>query len=196
VPADPSPGSRTLLYELTSDSRASYSYIELTARRLFKEKYTVLLSYAHSSAHSTAVLDFSIDNTVFSPQAGGPLPWDSPNRLISWGTMPLPRFNRFLVSYFLEWHSGLPFGIVNENQQIIGTPNSQRFPDYFSLNLHMERRFHFWRYEWALRGGFNNLTGHRNPDVVINNIDSPFFGQFSAGSGRVFTGRIRFLGKK
>lgn len=196
APAGPAPGPRNLDYTLTSDRRDSYSYIELTARRLFKEKYTVLLSYARSSARSTAVLDFSIDNTMFSPQAGGPFPWDAPNRLISWGTMPLPRFNRFLVSYFLEWHSGLPYSLVNENQQIIGPPNSQRFPDYFSLNLHVERRFHFWGYEWAIRVGFNNLTGHHNPDVVINNIDSPLFGQYSAGSGRVFTGRIRFLGKK
>jgi hypothetical protein len=78
---------------------------------------------------------------------------------------------------------------------MVGAPNSSRFPDFFSLNLHVERRFRLWGHEWALRAGFNNLTGHHNPVAVVNNIDSAEFGTLSGGQGRVFTGRIRFLGR-
>jgi len=59
----------------------------------------------------------------------------------------------------------------------------------------VERRIRAWRSEWALRVGFNNLTGHDNPTVVNNNLDSNDYGRFLGSQGRVFTGRIRFLGK-
>jgi hypothetical protein len=182
-------------YELTNERRDSYSYLELTARRMFKQKYSCMISYARSSARSTAVVDFSLENAVFSRQAGGPLSWDTPNRLISSGFLPAPHFRKYSIAYFLEWHSGQPYSIVNEDQQLVGMPNSHRFPDHLTLNVHVERRFRFWRYEWAVRAGFNNITGRDNPTVVNNNIDSLLFGQFAGGQARTFTGRIRFLGK-
>jgi hypothetical protein len=49
---------------------------------------------------------------------------------------------------------------------------------------------------WAVRGGFNNITGRRNYTLVNNDINSPGFLTFSNYQGRAFTGRIRFLGKK
>lgn len=188
--------SSQYVYQLGSTRRDSYSYAEVGLSRTFGGKYPWLLSYAHSSAHATAVIDFSQDNPVFAHQAGGPLDWDSPDRIISWSVFPVPRFKKYSLSYFVEWHSGMPWSEVNQFQQLIGSPNSRRFPDYMSLNLHLERRFHLWRWEWALRAGFNNLTGHENPTVVNNNVDAVDFGQFSGSQGRVFTGRIRFLGKK
>ncbi|MFH1572449.1 MAG: TonB-dependent receptor [Acidobacteriota bacterium] len=189
------PGLETIDYRLTHNRRDSYYYVEVTGRRMFREKYYCLVSYARSSARSSAVVDFSLENTVFGRQGSGPLPWDAPNRFISWGLLPVPRYPRLALSYFLEWRSGQPFTVVNESQSMVGNPNSRRYPDYFGLNLHLERRFRFWRSEWALRAGFNNITGHKNPTAVINNIDSPYFGSFAGGSGRAFTGRIRFLGR-
>jgi hypothetical protein len=115
--------------------------------------------------------------------------------LTSSAFLPAPWLKKFTLAYFLEWHTGFPFSVVNESQQLVGPPNSQRFPSYFSLNLHIERRFRLLHYEWAFRAGFNNLTGHRNPVVVNNNIDSPDFLRFSGGAGRTLTGRIRLLGK-
>jgi hypothetical protein len=78
----------------------------------------------------------------------------------------------------------------------VGLPGSHRFPDFFSLDLFLERRFHLFRYEWAIRGGFDNITGSRDPAVVVNNIDSPQFLTFEQSQGRAFTGRIRFLGRR
>ncbi|NWG13624.1 MAG: TonB-dependent receptor [Acidobacteria bacterium] len=192
-PAALDSGARVLL--LRSNKKDSYSFLEMSLHRRFWDKYDWFLSYIRSGARTTAVMDYSLENPVFGPQAGGPLDWDAPNRLISWALLPAPRLKKFSIAYFLEWHTGFPFSIVNECQQIIGPPNSFRFPDYFSLNLHVERRFRFLHYEWAFRAGFNNVTGHRNPDVVNNSINSPDFLQFIGGQGRVLTGRIRLLGK-
>ena len=188
-------GAREITYQLDSGQNQSYSYLEFTAKRMFREKYYAVLSYVRSSTRTSAVIDFSLENPIFSRQASGPLGWDAPNRLIAWGLLPVPYIKKWTTAYFLEWHTGFPYSVVNQELSLIGAPNSYRFPDYFSLNLQFERRFRLLHYEWALRVGFNNITGHDNPTAVNNNIDSPNYGQFSSGSGRAFVGRIRFLGR-
>ena len=75
-------------------------------------------------------------------------------------------------------------------------PGSRRFPEWFILNTHIEKRFHFLGYYWALRGGFNNVTDRKNYLDVNNDIQSPEFLTYSVFYGRAFTGRIRFLGRK
>jgi len=194
VPQKPE-GQLLNTYELRNSRSDRYYFLEFSLTKTFGEKHPWFVSYARSSATSTAVIDFSLENPVFGEHGGGPLDWDTPNRLIAWGTTPAPLFRKITISYFLEWHSGLPYQAVDDLLTLLPPPNAHRFPDYFSLNLHFERRFQFWRSEWALRAGFNNITGHSNPGVVINNIDSQYFGAFAGGQGRVFTGRIRFLGK-
>ncbi len=183
------------LLSLSNMRRDNYRYLELTLTRTFREKYSCLLSYARSSARSSAIIDFTLENPILTRQGGGPLDWDVPDRLISWAYLPAPFLKKYTVAYFLEWHSGFPFTAVDQNQRLVGSPNGSRYPDYFSLNLHLERRFKMWRYQWSLRAGFNNITSRENPVIVNNNIDSPNFGTFSGGQGRVFTGRIRFLGR-
>jgi hypothetical protein len=194
----PSTGASGGLFDLRSARRDHYDAIQIALRRTFKGNYMLFGSFAHSSARSNAVLDFGFDDPTLNPlvsrQAGGPLPWDAPNRLLTWGWLPLVK--GFNLAYTLDWRSGFPFSIVNGNQEIVGAPNSRRFPGYFSLNLHLERRFRLLSFQWALRAGFDNLTGRQNPSAVNNNVDSPQFLAFSGYQGRVFTGRIRFLGRK
>jgi len=198
-PAVSSQGPGGIL-ELTDRRINTYNYLEFSLTRTFSDRYPWSLSYARSSNRSNAVLDFSLDNPIYGAQGSGPVDWDVPNRLISWAVLPVPYLSRYsknyTVAYFFEWHTGFPYGILNGVQQIIGPPNTRRFPDYLSLNLHVERRFLFWRYQWAFRVGFNNLTGHRNPDTVNNDCDSPDFGRFLNNEGRAFTGRIRLIGKR
>lgn len=186
-------------FVLANAQRDHFDSVRFTARKQFKGTYELLGSYMRSSARSNAVLDFNLDNPIFAVQSGGPLPWDAPNRFISWGWMPLawlPHMQKFDLAYSTEYHTGFPFTVVNQFQQIVGPPDSLRFPSYFTLNLHLERRFHLHGYEWALRAGFNNLTGHSNPTAVNNNIDAPDFLTFAGLQHRSFTGRIRFLGRK
>jgi hypothetical protein len=181
-------------FVLTSERRDRYDAFEVSLRRTFRGNHVLFASYTRSAARSNAVLNFSLDNLVFSQQAGGPLAWDAPNRVLSWGWLPLPR--RFTLAYSLDWRDGFPFTLVNQDQQLVGLPGSQRFPAYFSLNLQLERRFRLFGFLWALRGGFDNITNRQNPFAVNNNVDSPHFLTFSAIQGRAFTGRIRFLGRK
>jgi len=184
------------VYQLGSTRRDSYSYLDVALSRTFRGKYPWLVSYARSSARSSEIVDFSLDNPVFARQAAGPMNWDTPNRLISWSTLPVPYMKNYSLAYFAEWRSGVPWSQVDQFQQLVGAPNSRRLPDYFSLNLQAERRIHLFHAYWGLRAGFNDLTGHKNPTVVNNNVDSTDFGRFSGSRGRAFVARIRFLGKK
>ena len=183
-------------YLLGNAKEDHYDAFEVSLRRAFKDGYVLFGSYTRSSARTNAVLDFDLNNPIFGPQAGGPLPWDSPNRLLSWGWLRVPRTKRFDFIYALEWRGGFPFSVVSQNQQIVGAPNSHRFPDFFSLDPGLEWRFRFRGYQLGLRGVIENITGHKNPLVVNNNIDSTHFLTFSEFQGRAFTARIRFLGKK
>jgi outer membrane receptor protein involved in Fe transport len=187
-------GQPSGLFQLSSFRRDRYDAVQITLRRKIKQNYMVLLSYTRSKSRSNATFEFDIDSPIYSQQAGGPLPWDAPNRLISWGWLPL--FKGFDLSYALDWRDGFPFNIINGDQQLIGPPNAMRFPDYFSLNLHAEKRFRLIGYHWAVRGGFNNITDRANPSSVDNNRDSAGFLNYGSFQKRAFVGRIRFLGRK
>ncbi|HTC95167.1 MAG TPA: carboxypeptidase regulatory-like domain-containing protein [Terriglobales bacterium] len=181
-------------YQLLNVQNNRYDSVGITAQKKFAQNHEILISYIRSRSRSNAVLDFSIDNPTLAQQAGGALPWDVPNHLISWGWFPITK--RIDFAYSMDWHSGFPFSVINQAQQIVGGPDSRRFPNYFSLNLHVERRFRFRGYEFAFRVGSNNITGSKNAAVVNNNIDSPQFLTLSSFQKRAFTGRIRFLGRK
>ncbi len=187
-------GQSSGLFELKDAGQDRYDAAEVSLRHTFKGNHEVFLSYTRSAARSNAVLGFSIDNLVFSQQAGGPLAWDTPNRVLSWGFLPLPR--GFTLAYSCDWRDGYPFSLVNQDQQLVGPPGSRRFPSFFSLNLQLERRFRILGFVWAIRGGFNDITNRQNPFAVDNNVDSSRFLTFSGIQGRVLTGRIRFLGRK
>ena len=58
---------------------------------------------------------------------------DAPNRWLIWGTVSLPR--NFVVSPATEWHTGFPYLAVDLARHYIGTPNDERFPRFFSLDM-------------------------------------------------------------
>jgi len=181
-------------YQLESVERDHYDSVEISARHTFRGGHMLFASYTRSKADSNAVLDFSIDNVLFSPQAGGPLPWDAPNRFLSSGYMPLP--GKFTIAYSLDWRDGFPFSLVDENQQLVGAPGSMRLPQYFSLDIQIERRIQVFGFMWALRAGCNDITNRPNPSGVNNNVDSPEFLTYGGIEGRAVTARIRLLGRK
>jgi hypothetical protein len=178
-----------------------YDAFQISLRHNFRETYTIMGSYTRSSARTNQALDFNVDSTVLSSQQPGPYPWDTPNRFLSWGYLPffsLPIFHKFELAYSMEARTGFPFSLLNDQQELIGKPGSERFPTYFSLNLQLEKKFHLFNKYWALRGGFDNITGRCNPYVVNNVIIEPSHPEptFTACQGRAFTSRIRLLGQK
>jgi hypothetical protein len=186
------------LFTLQNGRQDKYDALTLTLRHTLKRQYPLFFAYTRSRAHSNAALDSAIDAPLFSPQLSGPLPWDSPNRIQSWGAVPfaLPVIHALELDYSFDWRTGYPYNVVNLEQELVGLPGQIRFPDFASLNLHVEKRFRAFGCDWALRAGFNNISNRENPLVVDNDIDSPTFGQFSNFNRRAFTGRIRFLGRK
>jgi hypothetical protein len=187
----------TFFLQNTREDR--YHAFQINLHRKFRDRYGVMASYTRSRSTSNQVLDFNVDGPIFTPQAAGPYPWDTPNRFITWGFLPffkLPWIGPLDLGYSAEARTGFPFNVVNDQFQLVGPPGSRRYPDYFSLNVHLEKRFHALGFFWALRGGYDNITGRKNPVAVNNNIQSPQFGTFSGFDGRAFTARIRFLGRK
>jgi len=184
---------------LQNTRRDQYDAFQLSLRRSFGKRYMVMGSYMRSRTRSNQVLDFNVDNPILSSQAPGPYSWDAPNRFLSWGLLPffkLPLVHALDLAYSSEARTGFPFSVNNELQQLVGAPGSHRFPTYFALNLHLEKRFHLFGYYWALRGGYDNITNHQNPYVVNTDVNSPQFLTFSSYDRRAFTSRIRFLGRK
>jgi len=199
-------GNHGLVYDLANPASANadfvlentrqdhYDAFQVSARHAFRNGHMLFASYMRSYTRSNQVLDFNVDNPQFSPQQAGPYPWDAPNRFLSWGLLPLVK--GFDFAYSSELRSGFPFSVVNDQLELVGPPGSKRFPTWFTLNTHIEKRFHALGYYWAIRGGFNNVTGRRNYTYVNNDIDSPDYLTFGNYAGRALTGRIRFLGKK
>lgn len=183
-----------LVYQLSNARADSYHGVELTLRQNFRKEYSWLASYTRSRARSTAAIDLSPDTPMLISDNAGRLPWDAPHRLITWGYLPTP-FRDWAMAYLLEYHSGFPFSVQNEAGQVLGSVNSWSYPDFFEMNLHIERRFHLRGQRWALRMGANNITGHSNPNVVNNVLNSPEFLSYYGGQSRALNFRIRWLGK-
>jgi hypothetical protein len=85
---------------------------------------------------------------------------------------------------------------VNQDQRRVGPPGSRRFPDYFALNLSVERRIHVFGFQWAVRAGLDNATNRHNPSFVNNNVNSPQYLTFGGIQGRALVARLRLLGEK
>ena len=186
-------------YLLTNQRQDHYDSEEVHARRLFANGYSLFLSYTHSSARTNAELNYIPTLTQLGSQHSGPLGWDTPNRTISWGWLPIPLrmlHKSWDFVYLLDWHTGFPYTAVNANQQVVGAAGAQRFPNYIDLSPGLEWRFHFRGAYFGLRGVMENATDSGNPAMVNSVVDSPQYGTFSEFQGRAFTARIRLIGKK
>jgi hypothetical protein len=194
------------VFALHNERRDRYDAFDFSIRRTFAGQFEWFLGYTRSSTRTNAAVDYSLENPVFAPQMPGPFAWDTPNRVHMWGWAPLPkrmlphRFE-FLIrnttaAYLVEYRTGFPFNIVDEDGFLVGAPNSHRYPDYFNINLHFERRFRALHYLWAWRFGYNNLTANLNPNVVANVQGAPNFLTYGRGQARAFSVRLRLLGRK
>jgi len=186
------PGGIFLLKDYRKDRYRSATF---SIRHVFSETTEVYAAYTRSRARSDEVLNPALGSIFYAPQQPGPVAWDAPNRLLTWGWTPTHIWG-VQLSYFVEYRTGYPFSVVNLQQQLVGAPNAARFPGYASLNLGLEKKFGFRGYLWAARIEMVNAFSRQNPDTVVNNINAPNFGAFSGGQGRAFTARVRFAGRK
>jgi hypothetical protein len=193
VDQNPAVASGTFLLQDTRKDR--YRAATFTLRHIFSEDTQLYGAYTRSRAHSNQVLNPGLGSIFFAAQQSAPLAWDAPNRFLTWGWTPTHIW-KIQFSYFFEYRTGYPYSIVNLQQQLVGPPNASRFPDYDNLNVALERKFALRGYLWAARVEMVNAFNHKNPNVVVNNVDAPNFGQLTGGQRRAFTARVRFAGRK
>ena len=183
-------------YVLTNGRKDHDYSAQISVRKTFGKGYTLFAAYTHSYAHTNAAIQYSPTVSLLGSQRGGPLPWDVPNRVVSWGWMPfdLPWFRKnWSVVYSLQWETGFPITSVNANNGVVGAVGSHRFPDFLSFNPGLEWRFHLRGFYFGLRGIMVNATDAQNPAVVNANVDSPNYLQFTEPYGRALTARIRLI---
>lgn len=190
-----SPGQISSNFLLQSSRRDKYRSVTISVRHTFASTAEVFGSYTRSKASTDQVLDPVLGQLYFAPQQYGPLLWDAPNRFLQWASVPTPIWG-ILFSDFLEYRTGYPYSAVNQQQFLVGVPNSYRFPAYVSLTIGLEKKFTFRDRVFAIRVSFINIFNRQDPDVVVNNVDAPNFGAFMGGQGRATTLRLRFVGRK
>ncbi len=182
------------IYQLENQGTQQYDSAEIALHQAFGKGYEWMASYTRSRAYSNAVADVTVDQPMLISSNAGPLAWDAPNRFLTWGYLPT-KFKNWAVAYLFETRTGFPFSVQDEIGRVLGAPNSDRFPEYVNLNLHLEWTTHLFGYRFALRGGLNNITDHKNYTVVNNVFGSPNFLMFYGSTGRHFVVRLRWLGR-
>ena len=201
---DQQPTQQGGIFLLKDQRKDRYRAATFSVRHVFSENTEIYGAYTRSRARSNQVLNPALGSIFYAAQQPGPVAWDTPNRLVLWGWLPTHIWSTQLSGFF-EYRTGYPFSVVNLQQQLVGPPNSSRFPAFASLNLGLERKFELRGYLWAVRVEGVNILGRRNPDSVVNNIDAPAcgngirtgcFGAFAGGQGRATTLRVRFVGRK
>jgi hypothetical protein len=116
--------------------------------------------------------------------------------LLFWGDFGLPR--NIVATPVLEWRSGFPFSLLNEQQDYVGPRNGGgRFPQLVTLDLLVTKGvkipFRGKKYRGRVGVTVFNITNHWNPRDVQNNLASPTFGTFYNSPERSFRTKFEFV---
>jgi hypothetical protein len=138
----------------------------------------------------------NLKHPVIRPDEYGRQPFDVPHRLLFWGDFGLPK--QVVLTPVLDWHSGFPFSLLNEEQDFVGPRNEGgRFPRLLTLDLLVMKglAIPFRGKKYRGRAGFTifNITNNWNPRDVQNNIASPNFGTFFNSPDRSVRLKFEFV---
>lgn len=177
---------------LTSRGASHYNEVESTVHIRLAGISELNVSYVHSKArgdlNTLAQLFVPFEEPVIRPDAYSNMASDIPNRIVGWG-----RFRTHVwgieAGPMLDFHSGFPYTLVDTRQEYVGAPDTQRFPQFFSLDMRLSKDFHLplpLLKKHVMRGSLTifNLSNHTNPRDVYNNISSPYFGHFVGNQHR------------
>jgi hypothetical protein len=181
---------------LTNTGSSHYRELESTVHFTFHRNDEVNVSYIRSRTRGdlnnlSAVLT-PFAQPVIRPNVYGILPYDVPNRVVTWGILSLPRGFKF--SPIADLHTGYPYSNIDTLENYVGTPNGQRFASFFTLDVKLYREFRipFLGSEHGKGKGHHvrlgvyslNVTNHGNFNAVYNNVTAPNFGQFAGFQDR------------
>jgi hypothetical protein len=194
-PFTAAPGAQSFL-ALTNTGSSHYRELEGTVHVTFHRNDEVNVSYVRSRTRgdlnnlSDVLIPFA--QPVIRPNVYGILPYDVPNRVVTWGIVSLPR--GFQFSPIADVHTGYPYSNIDTLQNYVGTPNGQRFASFFTLDVKLYREFRipFLGSEHGRGKGHHvrlgvyslNATNHGNFNAVYNNVTAPNFGQFAGFQDR------------
>src|SRR5262249_17363915 len=177
--------------QLSSTGTAQSHEIEATLRQQLPNGGHVTASYVRSSTRGD-LNDFvslfgNMRDPIIRANEYGRQGFDAPNRFLVWSLVNLP--HEIIVAPTMEYRTGVPYTIVDEQQNVVGGRNQARFPNLFTLDLAVTK-------DVQLRGSHRarigvqlfNLTDHFNPQDVQNNTASPDRGEFANSIGRQVRG--------
>lgn len=188
------------LLVLENSARSRYREFQVLARGRIQEKRNVYLAYVRSESRGD-LNDFNtyfgnLRHPVIRPNEYGPQTYDTPHRLLFWGEFGLPY--DFVATPVVDWRSGFPFSVVDENQNFIGPRNTGgRFPSLVTLDVLITKGvsipFRGKKYKGRVGITVFNITNHWNPRDVQNNLDSTQFGTFFNSAGRSFRTKFELV---
>jgi TonB dependent receptor len=183
------------LLSLSNSGRAFYREFQITGQYKVK-RGTLNASYVRSKAQGN-LNDFNqfFGNNavaVIQPDARGRLPFDAPNRFLTWGQWDAPF--KLTVLPVLDIHTGFPYSLTDQSRDFVGPRDSMRFPRFTSLDLQVTRPISIPlpHEKFKARVGFSvfNLLNQFNPRDVQSDVDSERFGALFNGVGRTFRGKF------
>jgi hypothetical protein len=169
----------------SSHYRELASTVHFTLRKVDEINVSYIWSRTRGDLNNLSSVLIPFEQPVIRPNVYGILPYDVPNRVVTWGIFSLPKGFKF--SPIADLHTGYPYSSVDTLQNYVGTPNGQRFASFFTLDVKVYRQFRipFLGSEHGkshhVRLGFYslNVTNHGNFNAVFNNVTAPNFGQFA-----------------
>jgi hypothetical protein len=172
---------------LSNIGASRYHELETTLRVRARNRADFNFSYVNSLArgdlNTLSAVFVPFERPVIRPNYFSTLPSNVPNRFLTWGDLQVPW--SITATPVFDLHSGFPYSAVDAYQNYVGTPNSIRFPTYFSCDLRLSKDFRMRWIPWAknhkFRGALRifNITDHGNFRDVHNNVDSAYFRQFA-----------------
>ena len=161
-------------------------------------RFTLNSSYVHSRAYGDlndpSLFFGNSPQAVIQPDARARLPFDAPNRFLSWGDIEGPWKLTLLPVYDL--HTGFPYSVENEFREYVGPRDTRHFPRFSSFDLQVSRpvSLHMGERSLHMRAGFGvfNVFNHFNPRDVQNVEESSLFGEFFNDAWREYRGKLVF----
>jgi hypothetical protein len=189
VDVPPGGGAATLV----STGTSTYRELQLSMRESWRPDTELFLSYVRSrstgNVNDYGTITTNIDAPLFESAGMAPTPTDAPNRLRGWATFQLPKDIVFSPS--VEWRNGFPYSVVDVYRHYLGTPDSARFPNYFSVDITAFKTFEILRRKIDLGMQFFNVTSHFNPRDVIAVAGTPQFQELTNSFGITLGGYLR-----
>ena len=117
---------------------------EFDLNRTYVNGYRLSAAYTHSSVRTNAALDYVPTISLLGAQQSGSQAWDVPDRVISWGWLPVPLPQLRKRWDFVYTRLALRLSLQRGERQPTGSGRGRfaSFPDYLSFSPGLEGPFH------------------------------------------------------